>query len=91
LAEAMASWSRRGSPTTRPRDHRTARRRAIDRCAVIALADRMARLRADRGLDDGRRTQRQLAARRPPALIFTCCHPALRRPRVALTLRMLGG
>jgi RNA polymerase sigma-70 factor (ECF subfamily) len=68
----------------------TARNRAIDRLRREASReDRHARPPC---CTLAVRRSRRARARRSPALIFTCCHPALARAaQVALTLRLLGG
>lgn len=98
LARALERWPSDGVPanpaawiTT------TARRKAIDRLrraqtanakadTIAALAQLEAEERAARADDDHAIGDDRLR------LIFTCCHPALRREaQLALTLRTLGG
>ena len=97
FVSAVAAWRRDGVPAN-PGAWITvaARRRAIDRLrrgrSLSGRAERLAELvRLDRQEHTSVSEQSAIVDDRL-RLIFTCCHPALDLPpRVALTLRTLGG
>ncbi|NVB39276.1 hypothetical protein G6O69_15640 [Pseudenhygromyxa sp. WMMC2535] len=102
LARALERWPREGVPD-KPGAwvNTTARRLAIDRLRRGATArDKAAAVSAVIALEAEARAQAEAEAAGAEwtipderlRLIFTCCHPALRREaQVALTLRTLGG